>query len=465
MLQKILFSIFFYTFLYAHEKRLIVIIPSYNNEKWCDKNIKSVLMQKYLNYKVIYIDDCSNDSTYEKVKTCVNEFDIEDCFILHKNRIRQGKAKNIWLTIHNLLGIDFIIKDDDVIVILDGDDWYSNDYAFSYINEVFIKKNIWLTYGGCMDYPAYSENWSLDIPKFIVDKNEFRNFSRNTSQQRCFYSWLFKEISLSEFIYKGKVVTSSSDICKMYPMFEMAGDKFERFKNIIYVYNRMNECQNDDKLNASLQYNIDHHMRKREKYVKLDGPIFSNNKDLKVAFCIVQPNSNEKELQLFVQKIQKKLIGNVDVYLFLKEKILKIKKIDCKVRYFNNLKKELLQLLDENLYTHVLLTHDLVIPQKNINVEFMASYLYKTKAFYFDGLAEKNFFDVYDQLDEKVGIAQFSENTKCFNEIDLTIKMYDIEKLKFLFSNFEFSDFLMLQKKWKNIVNMIDKNSISLFTL
>jgi len=42
------------------EKSMVVIIPSYNNESYCEKNLTSVFSQQYENYRVIYIDDCSN---------------------------------------------------------------------------------------------------------------------------------------------------------------------------------------------------------------------------------------------------------------------------------------------------------------------------------------------------------------------------------------------------------------------
>jgi len=55
------------------EKPIVVVIPSYNNSKWCDWNLSSVFQQKYNNYRVVYIDDCSNDNTYELVTEKVKQ--------------------------------------------------------------------------------------------------------------------------------------------------------------------------------------------------------------------------------------------------------------------------------------------------------------------------------------------------------------------------------------------------------
>jgi len=46
-----------------------IVIPSYNNEKWVETNIESILEQEYDNFEVFYIDDCSTDNTLQKVKT------------------------------------------------------------------------------------------------------------------------------------------------------------------------------------------------------------------------------------------------------------------------------------------------------------------------------------------------------------------------------------------------------------
>ena len=43
------------------DKKFVIVIPSYKNEKWCIKNIESTIYQSYDNYRVIFTDDCSPD--------------------------------------------------------------------------------------------------------------------------------------------------------------------------------------------------------------------------------------------------------------------------------------------------------------------------------------------------------------------------------------------------------------------
>lgn len=460
--KRVALLILFFQSISGLEKSLIIIVPSYNNEKWCEENIKSILMQKYDNYKVIYIDDCSTDLTYEKVENLILKSNESEKFFLHKNKIHQGKAKNIWLAIHNFLGINFIIKDEDIIVILDGDDWYCKDYAFSYINEVFIKKDVWVTYGGSIDVPSGSINWCLDIPKLIIDQNEIRSFCRHTSQQRAFYAWLFREISLQNFMYKGKIVTTASDICKMYPMLEMAGNRFERLKYIIYSYNRMDECCNDDKVYPKLQYDIDHYMRKCKKYSRLDQSLCADKKDIKIALCLLEPNV--EKIDNFVKKIKEKLVGEVDIYVYFKENLnFQQNSFLYKICYFKNLKEEFLKLFNKDIYTHIFITHDLLIPVNNMNINVIADYLTKTKAFYFDSFIEKIKLKNYDQLNELIGICGNDQSLDNIYKYSLSMGMYSVNNLKKIFLNIDFKTFKDFSKKWGNILHLRSNDEINLF--
>src|SRR3989304_2120498 len=53
------------------EKHFVVIVPSYNNKDWYQKNLDSIFMQKYTNYHVVYIDDVSTDGTGDLVEKYV----------------------------------------------------------------------------------------------------------------------------------------------------------------------------------------------------------------------------------------------------------------------------------------------------------------------------------------------------------------------------------------------------------
>ena len=49
------------------ERSIVVCIPSFNNEAFCRECLESVFIQDYENFRVIYIDDASTDSTNKYV--------------------------------------------------------------------------------------------------------------------------------------------------------------------------------------------------------------------------------------------------------------------------------------------------------------------------------------------------------------------------------------------------------------
>ena len=67
------------------EKHFIVLIPSYKNSQWYKKNLDSIFMQKYSNYHILYIDDCSPDGTGDLVEKYIKEKKQEHKVILIKN--------------------------------------------------------------------------------------------------------------------------------------------------------------------------------------------------------------------------------------------------------------------------------------------------------------------------------------------------------------------------------------------
>ena len=50
------------------EKLVSIIVNCYNGEKYLFKTLKSIQNQKYKNFEVIFIDNCSTDNTYKIFK-------------------------------------------------------------------------------------------------------------------------------------------------------------------------------------------------------------------------------------------------------------------------------------------------------------------------------------------------------------------------------------------------------------
>ncbi|MCL5437028.1 MAG: glycosyltransferase family 2 protein [Candidatus Dependentiae bacterium] len=251
---------------YRH-KHIVVVVPSYNNKDWYQKNLDSIFMQDYDNFDVIYIDDRSPDGTGDLVEQYIREKQ-EGRINLIKNTERNLALKNIYRAIHSC-------ADDDIIVCLDGDDWLADTHVLALVNDLYQDPGVWLTYGQYSIYPFAASGWlargcCAEIPAAVIEKNAFRSFTWVASHVRTFYAGLFKQIELDDLLYNGEFFAMTWDQAFMFPMLEMARNNHFRFvPAILYLYNTANSI-NDHKVSRKLQVELEQIIRARRRYETVD---------------------------------------------------------------------------------------------------------------------------------------------------------------------------------------------------
>lgn len=253
------------------KKSFVIIIPSYNNKYWYQKNLDSVFRQQYNNYRVIYIDDYSSDKTGQLVELYLKERKQEYRTTLIKNNERKRALANIHGAVHSC-------KPEEIIVCLDGDDFLAHENVLNHLNNIYQNTNIWLTYGQYKWYP-YSRDgdWGCaPIPDDVIQQNIFRESRYYTSHLRTFYAALFHKIKKEDLLYDGDFFPVTGDLAVMLPMIEMAGFHSKFIPETLYIYNDASSI-NDYKINTTLQVQFDHYIRSKEKYQKLDKLWASND--------------------------------------------------------------------------------------------------------------------------------------------------------------------------------------------
>lgn len=240
--------------------KIKVLVPVYNAENYIEKCINSLLSQNFNNYEIIITDDSSTDSTYSKILEYKNNKNIQ----IIKNEKRIGSA------LHNII---FMIKNftekNDIIVLVDGDDWLHNDEVLSKINEIYMDKNIWMTYGQFI--PA-SNSYGKYCKK-IADVKKYRKSEEwLASHLRTFRRELFLKINEKDLKDEdNKYYTVAWDCAFMYPMLEMCGDsKYYFIDDILYVYNDLNEI-NDMKINQERQIFLANIIKEKDEYSELQS--------------------------------------------------------------------------------------------------------------------------------------------------------------------------------------------------
>jgi len=238
-----------------------IIVPFYNVEKWIGKTIKSVLLQDYDNYQCILANDMSTDDSLEICRKLVGN---NDKFVIVDNKDKKFSLKNIYDSCWGHT------EEEDIIVILDGDDFLANKSVLTTLDKAYSNPNCWLTYGSYINLSNRQEGkFASQIPENIIANSDYRNYKWCTSHLRTFKSFLFKSIQDKDFKDdSGEFFTITGDLAIMFPMLEMSGDHSYYLQEILYIWNDLNEL-NDHKKDNRLQMTVEHQIRTREKYDRI----------------------------------------------------------------------------------------------------------------------------------------------------------------------------------------------------
>lgn len=268
--KEILFFLAFFLcvhqFLYADyiENQFVIIIPSYNNETVCERNITSVFTQDYTNYRIIYIDDCSDDSTYNQVCSCIDRYQASDRCTVIKNEERQLALANLYYAIWSC-------EDHEIVVNLDGDDWFAHDAVLSRLNEEYQDQDVWITSSQFQYFPWEGIGYGEDLPADVrADVRRIRKHCWKATALRTFRAWLFKKIKKEDLMYEGKFFPIAWDHAIIGPMLEMASPHHFRFiPDVLYIYNCANPI-NDYRVHGNAQYEMGKKILAMEPYQPLD---------------------------------------------------------------------------------------------------------------------------------------------------------------------------------------------------
>jgi len=297
------------------EKPIVVVIPSYNNKDWYKKNLDSVFNQKYENYRVIYINDRSPDSTGQLVEKYVKKCNQTHRFTLINNEKNAGALANLYKTIHTC-------QDDEIIAQLDGDDWFAHNNVLQKINAVYQDPNIWMTYGQ-YETLIYSKSKKKfykikggckAISHNIVRANAYRENRWKSSALRTFYAGLFKQIKLEDLIENGSFYKVTWDLAMIFPMLEMSGGRFKFIDEILYTYNCITAL-NDFKMRVKEQLHTENIARAKPKYkavASIYHPIDSNQN---IDIIILSDDTSNKKVSDLIESIHTYALGVGNIYV------------------------------------------------------------------------------------------------------------------------------------------------------
>lgn len=157
------------------------------------------------------------------------------------------------------------IRDDEILVLLDLDDWFFRTDTLALLNEVYSNPSVWVTYGNYIcstGEPGHCAPWA-------------KNRSPRTSP------WIFSHLkTMRGFVWNrinkddfrgpdGEYARACADRAIMYPALEMAGPEHTFFIDTpLVVYNR-HVTNNVDKVNSVYAQKIQAWFGSRPSYPRL----------------------------------------------------------------------------------------------------------------------------------------------------------------------------------------------------
>ena len=236
--------------------RFKIVVPSYNSFPWIERTLRSIESQIHDNFDVVVVDDASTDPQHSQV---IKEFCDRNNWIYVAREQNGGPLAGL---------IDGIAAhtctDEDVIVVVDGDDWLANEWVLQKVDNAYSSSDALFTYGQYLNYRAGTIGHCGPPKPKTIRKLRYREKSWLFSHLRTFKYLLWRQIRDQDLRdpRTGDYFRTAGDLATMFPMAEMAGPRFRFIPEVLYIYNdanpisdfrvRLAEQQAADKLIRSL---------------------------------------------------------------------------------------------------------------------------------------------------------------------------------------------------------------------
>lgn len=191
--------------------------------------LQSLFMQTYPDWQALVTIDRQGDRTYERAMEMAAG---DERVVITRNRRRLYPMENILRAVRRSDA-----DPEDVIVILDGDDWFITDRALERIVLEYATEDCWMTYGSWISnveghpgrWPAYPHGADFRTERWLG------------TAVRSWKKWLFDLVDDEDFRdSEGRYFRNAEDVACMFPMLEMATTRRARhIAEPLLLYNRL----------------------------------------------------------------------------------------------------------------------------------------------------------------------------------------------------------------------------------
>jgi len=223
----------------THLHTFVFIIPSYNNEKWISKNLGSIFEQTYKKWRIIYVNDCSTDDTHNSFIKLTTEISSEypNKITYINNTKKYGQSFNRYCAYN-------MCDDNEICIMLDGDDWLSSKYVLSYLNKFMVFYDVDMTYGRFEVFlNGKNSNFNMpgEYPQSVIEKRNYRADSWRACHLRVMKAALLKQIRPTDFLDENNdFIICSTDMVESFACLELSKGRHKLITETLMVYNKEN---------------------------------------------------------------------------------------------------------------------------------------------------------------------------------------------------------------------------------
>ena len=208
-----------------------VIVNCGRCEPFIGECLSSLRAQTFTDWRAWVTVDRDGDGTYENALLAKGS---DERITVSRNAERLFPMRNILASMERASA-----DDEDVFVILDGDDWLIDERALATIARAY-DEGSWLTYGSWIS--NRSDRPGL-MPAYPDGTREFRDLPWLATAVRTWKKWLFDRIDPRDFLDDGgRPLRVAEDLACMFPMLEMATTARARHIDTpVMLYNLLSE--------------------------------------------------------------------------------------------------------------------------------------------------------------------------------------------------------------------------------
>lgn len=259
--------------LYASSPTFHLLVTHYKTPEYLERCLTSIFSQNIsIPLKVHLVDDASN---MPEVDSVLDKWSIKESnkLIVYRNTERQNKGLNLFMCLNK-----GTFHPEDIIGILDGDDWFATDHALATVIKKYQETGCWVTYGSYACSDSITGNCTRPLTEYHYSSEKkgrgFREAPWIFSHFFTAKAFLWKRLDSSILVFDGQQEEGGAPYDQLFniPIAEMASTKhIQHIPDILYIYNNQSSL-NENLMRPQEQLEYDQRNRKRPAVKAIERP-------------------------------------------------------------------------------------------------------------------------------------------------------------------------------------------------